>query len=122
MALRKKTETLTATGEAGAATATGSINLLGVHRVHAVALKYAGLPATTDVSIVDGGSSLNTPLVQANSNTSKMHYPVVAASKGADGTASTLTEVAPLAESLKVTLAQGDPGGTLEVTAYYETS
>jgi hypothetical protein len=121
MPLHRISTTLTAAGEAGSATATGVINLRGLQRVHAVLLKYTGLPATTDVSIVDGGSGLNTQIVQADSNTSKMYYPVVAASKGADGSASTLTEVAPLAESLKVSLAQGDPGGTLEVTAYFET-
>jgi hypothetical protein len=121
MALRKNSTTLTAAGNAGEAVAEGSVNLFGVSRVHAIALKYTGLPATTDVTIVDGGSSLSTQLVQVNSNTSKMYYPVVVASKGADGSASTLTEIPPLAESLKVSLAQGNPGGTLEVVAYYET-
>lgn len=121
MPLRKDSTIITAAGAAGNATAEGVVNLRGIQRVHAILLKYTGLPATTDVSIVDGGNGLNTEIVQANSNTSKMYYPVVAASKGADGTASTLTEVPPLAESLKVSLAQGDPGGTLEVTVYCET-
>ena len=136
MALRKVQTTLTATGEAGSASAAGSIQLRGVCEVYAVALDYTSLPATADVTVTDGAGIGGTVLSRSNSNTDATLYPRAAASKSADGSssstarspygtppqadgsASSLTEVVPVAETLSIAVAQGNPGGTLKVTAY----
>lgn len=114
--LRRRSLTLTAAGEAGSATASGSLSLDGLKRVVAVGLDYTGLPATTDVTIVAAGPLATGVLTRISTVTDAVFYPVVPASKAADGSASALTEVSPVAERLTVTLAQGDPAGTLTVT------
>jgi hypothetical protein len=118
VALRKVQTTLTAAGEAGSASVAGSIQLRGVCEVYAVALNYTSLPATADVTITDGAGIGGTILSRSNSNTDATLYPRAVASKSADGSASSLTEVVPVAEALSIAVAQGNPGGTLRVTAY----
>lgn len=116
--MRKFTKTLTAAGaEAGKATAEDTLELHGTRAIYAIILDYTGLPATTDVVVTDGAESVSSNvLTQANSNTDKVYYPRAVAAKSADGSASTLTEACPVAESLKISVKEGDPGGTLAVT------
>src|SRR4051812_18263355 len=101
-----------------AGTADQVIELHDLCPVHAIRLTYSGLPNTTDVTITDGYSGGSTVLAVADSNTSKLYYPVVAVSESADGSVSTLTETIPIAERLRIQVAQGDPNGTLTVDAY----
>lgn len=113
MSYGKKT-TLTAAGSPGSATATHDINVNG--KIYAIKLDYTGLPATTDVTLSEGTTEV---LSRANSNTDETFYPRLPATK-ADGSASTLTEVAPILAKLHVDVAGGDPDGTLVVTVFSE--
>lgn len=119
--LRKTTQTLTATGSAGSATAEATFSFGAPWRVYALIFDYTGLPSSTDVTVTDGSETVqSTVLIESNTEADKVVYPRAAASKAADGSASTLTEVLPVVESLKVTLTQGNPGGTLKVTVFCE--
>lgn len=105
---------LYAEGSAGSATASDTINVNG--KIHAVELGYTGLPNTTDVVLSSGATEV---LTRSNSSTDETFYPRVAATK-ADGSASTLTEVAPIVRKLSVELTGGDPDGELEVLIWVE--
>lgn len=119
MGLLKQRLDLTPAGAAGSATASGEIHLHGYAKLYAIFIDYTSQPATTDVTITD--SLIGTDLVQLNGNTDKQYYPRAAAAKSADGSASTLTEVLPIAERFQVAVAQGDPvANGVSVTVYYE--
>lgn len=114
--IRKFSTTVETTGGAGAAAGEGFIQLTQQHAVLKVALDYTGEPATTDVTITDTATG-ETILSRANSATDGVFYVRVPAAKS-DGTASTLTEVPPITERLKVAVAQGDPAGTVAVSVF----
>lgn len=108
MMLRKFSKTITTTGAAESATGEGRLEFGGIVKVYAIVLDFTSQPATTDVTITDAGESVTSNInVQANANADKVYYPRAVATKAADGTASALTEVVPVAEALKIAVAQG---------------
>jgi hypothetical protein len=105
---------------AGAASADATLELNDTCTIYAVRLTYTGLPGTTDLTLTDDYANGSTVLAVANSNTSKLFYARTPAQKASDGTNSTLTEVAPVADRLRIQIAQGDPSGTVLVEAYVQ--
>ena len=86
--------------------------------VLAVKIDYsASTPTTCDVAISDNVDGSNILTVN-NTATDKKHYPVIAASKAADGTGSTLTEVTPISEALHIVVAQSNPGEQITLDFY----
>lgn len=118
---RKFATTVKATGVEGSAAGTGHIEFHSLAKVYAIILDYTSGAATADVTVTDSGETVSSGiLAQLNSETDKVYYPRVAANKGADGTASTLTEVCPVAEGFKVEVAQGKTNETVTVTVIVE--
>src|SRR4051812_32478623 len=104
--LVKQSITVTPAGGAGAAAADQTLELGEAALIHAIRLTFANEPATTDVTITDDYANGSTVLAQSNSNTNKLYYPRVPASKSADGTNSALTEAQSVSERLRVQVAQ----------------
>lgn len=118
--MKKYSVTVTLTGAAESAEGEGRIELHGGKKIYAIIIDYTSQPTTTDVTITDGDEAVTSNiLIQSNSGTDKVFYPRVVATKAADGTASTLTEVMPVCEALKIKAVQGS-AGTVQVFVFFE--
>jgi hypothetical protein len=120
MTVVKRTGIVTTSGSAGSATGSKYLDFSGIGRIHGLRIEYTGQPATCDVTLADHRANFGTVFQKLNSNTNSSHYPVAPASKSADATASTATEVPPIAEDLDITVAGGNPGGTVKVIVFLE--
>jgi hypothetical protein len=102
----------------GSGNASGHIAIDVGGAIHALKIDYTGTGATTDLTITGGsGKQLYS---KTNSNTDVTVYPRLPAQK-ADGTDSTLTEVAAVENRLNVAVAQGTAGGTVKIDVYVVT-
>ena len=101
------TQSVTTDG-AGAATAYFAVANRPIRAIRYVADGSAAYDNTVDFTFSGETTGINV-LTIANVAASATYYPVVAANKAADGSASTLTEIAPVlvSERLKLVLAQG---------------
>lgn len=119
MATKYELVTVTVAGSAGSATGSATTRpvtglLLGVY------VDYVTQPATTDVTIATAGSTAPalTLLTLADKNTDGWFFPRRAIHDTA-GAAQTQYDIAPVADAITVSVAQGDPGSVV-VTLMYE--
>lgn len=117
---RIPSKTFTAAGpEPGKGTAKGSIELGTLSKVVSLSFDFTGLPVGTETKVTDAITGAN--VLSYTGNTDQTFRPVAAANKAVGGAASALTEVAPVAERLKIEIAKGDPAGTLKVTTIIDS-
>lgn len=96
------------------ATFTGYIELGTLSKIVSISVDYTAQPAGAELAITDAITGAN--VLAYTGNTDQTFRPVAAANKSSTGGASALTEVAPVAERLKVKLSKGiEAGGSLKV-------
>ena len=115
MTVRAYQITATASGAAGSATGSGTSSAPVMGELLAVYLDYTDLPATTDVTLAHVTPART--LLTVTNNATDGWYTPRASAVDSTNTAITgsFTEI-PLAGYVTVTIAQGDPAGTVVAT------
>lgn len=120
MAVRTYRITATASGSAGSATGSGTSSEPIMGELLAVYLDYTGLPATTDVTLAHIGPA-RTLLTVSNNATDGWYTPRAPAVDTANTAITNSFTELPLAGQVSVSIAQGDPAGTVQATLFVDT-